>query len=119
MGLLNFGTRQQVKSQLAHIATGMQLVENEMNKTLGRDISIIRGLTSGLMNEKAKLQYMINELSQSDRNKLNVRIKGQKINYFEFVQYMVSLSNKLDDLTGINFVNGTITKDGVTRQVKL
>lgn len=119
MGLLNFGTIQQVKSQLAHIATGMQLVENEMNKTIGRDLSIVRGLTSGLMNEKAKLQYMVNELSQSDRNKLTVKFKGQKTSYLEFLQRMVSLSNKLDELTGVNFVNGTIMKDGIVRKVKL
>lgn len=118
MGLLDFGTKAQVENLASHIGVGMQLIEEEIKKSSNQSTSTIRGLASGLMDEKNKLVILISSLTQSTRENLKIRYKNQKIPYFTFIQEMKLVSDKVDNITGINFFNRTITKDGVTRQVK-
>lgn len=118
MGLLDFGTKAQVENLAAHIGVGMQLIEEEIKKSSNQSTPTIRGLASGLMNEKKKLVILISSLTQTTREKLKVRYRNEKISYFSFIHEMKRVSDKVDEITGINFFNSTIEKDGVIRQIK-
>lgn len=118
MGLLDFGTKAQVENLADHIGVGMQLVEEEIRKSSNQSTPPIRGLAYGLMDDKEKLVILISSLSQSTFDNLKVRYKNEKISFFSFIHEMKRVSDKIDEITGINFFNSTITKDGVIRQVK-
>lgn len=118
MGLLDFGTKAQVENLAAHIGVGMLLVEEEIRKSSNQSTPAIRGLAHGLLDEKKKLLILVSSLTQSTRDNLKVRYKNEKISYFSFIHEMKRVSDKIDNITGINFLNSTITKDGKIYQVK-
>ncbi len=115
MGLFDFGTKAQVENLAAHIGVGMQLVEEEIRKSSNQSNSTIRGFAIGLMEEKEKLTILTSSLSQPTLEKLKIRYKNQKIPLFLFIQEMQRVSDKIENVTGINFFNSTIKKDGTIR----
>ena len=118
MGLFDFGTKAQVEELASHIGVGMQLIEEEMRKTGNQSSPTIRGLALGLLDERNKLMALSSQLAQSTRDSLKIRYNNQKIPYFTFIQEMKRVSDRVDNITGINFFNSTMTKNGITRTVR-
>lgn len=118
MGLFDFGDRTSIQTMAYRIGVCIEQMEGEIRKSPTVATPDLRGLADWAMVERKKMMHITSSLTQSSLESLKVEFKREKIAYNLFLQKTTLFSYKVKELTGIDFVNGTIYIDGADRKVR-
>ncbi len=87
--LLDFGDREQVRTAVMKIDTGIQQIKYTNN------IGEIRGISFALKQEVEFLQMLTSKLTHESLNSLDVKCKGGKVPYYTFLDYLREESDEI------------------------
>lgn len=118
MGLFDFGDRATIQTLAYRIGVGVVQMESELRNSPREATPMLRGLAHSIAKEMHKTTILVHSLSKSSQDSLKVDFKNRKILFWAFYTEIVPICERVESLTGINFLDCTmINKNG--QKVKL
>ena len=84
--LYDFGDREVVRTHAMKIDVGLRQIESAY------DLPTIKGLSAAIRNEVQDMMISAQKLTAESKNCLDVKYRGQKIMYYDFLSTLTNIS---------------------------